>query len=133
MRFRGLRTVAFDGCNSLKVPDTDRNRNWSGRIQVSDGLRRIPHAAVDDPGRDRHPWPARRHARLGRATGTRPRLARRLLPLLGPGMLLMLDRGFDASAFFAEIAAHRGDVLARVKSTRNPPVLAHLPDGSYLS
>jgi hypothetical protein len=24
--FAGLRTVAFDGLNSLKVPDTDRNR-----------------------------------------------------------------------------------------------------------
>ena len=28
--FAGLRTVAFDGLNSLKVPDTDRNRAWMG-------------------------------------------------------------------------------------------------------
>ena len=26
VRFGGLRTVAFDGCNSLKAPDTNRNR-----------------------------------------------------------------------------------------------------------
>ena len=31
VRFAGLRTVAFDGCNSLKVPDTRRNRWWLGR------------------------------------------------------------------------------------------------------
>jgi hypothetical protein len=28
-----MRTVAFDGLNSLKVPDTDRNRGWMGRIR----------------------------------------------------------------------------------------------------
>jgi Insertion element 4 transposase N-terminal len=33
VRFRGLRTIAFDGCNSLKVPDTDCNRSWLGRIR----------------------------------------------------------------------------------------------------
>jgi hypothetical protein len=30
VRFAGLRTVAFDGLNSLKVPDTDRNRAFLG-------------------------------------------------------------------------------------------------------
>ena len=33
VRFGGLRTVAFDGCNSLKVPDTEANRSWLGRIR----------------------------------------------------------------------------------------------------
>jgi hypothetical protein len=33
VRFGGLRTVAFDGCNSVKVPDTPRNRSWVGRIR----------------------------------------------------------------------------------------------------
>jgi hypothetical protein len=60
-------------------------------------------------------------------------LARRLLPLLRPGMLLLLDRGFDADAFLAEADATGAMLLARAKSTRNPPVLEHLPDGSYLS
>jgi hypothetical protein len=31
--FAGLRTVAFDGLNSLKVPGTVRNRDWIGRIR----------------------------------------------------------------------------------------------------
>ena len=38
VRFRGLRTVAFDGCNSLRVPDTDRNRSWLGRIRYRMGF-----------------------------------------------------------------------------------------------
>jgi hypothetical protein len=29
--YRGLRTVAFDGLNSVKVPDSDRNRSWLGK------------------------------------------------------------------------------------------------------
>src|SRR5512140_3658931 len=33
VRFGGLRTVAFDGCNSVKIPDTERNRSWIGRIR----------------------------------------------------------------------------------------------------
>jgi Insertion element 4 transposase N-terminal len=33
VRFGGLRTVAFDGCNSVKIPDTGRNRSWIGQIR----------------------------------------------------------------------------------------------------
>src|SRR5512143_1571744 len=42
VRFRGLRTVAFDGCNSLKVPDTGRNRSWMGRICYRMGFAGYP-------------------------------------------------------------------------------------------
>jgi len=42
VRFGGLRTVAFDGLNSLKVPDTGRNRSWLGRIRYRQGIARIP-------------------------------------------------------------------------------------------
>src|SRR5256886_4495580 len=60
-------------------------------------------------------------------------VARRLLPLLQPGMLVLLDRAFDANAFLREVAATGALLLARAKSTRHPAVLGHLPDGSYLS
>jgi hypothetical protein len=33
VRFVGLRTVAFDGCNSIKVSGTCRNRWWLGWIR----------------------------------------------------------------------------------------------------
>jgi hypothetical protein len=42
VRFGGLRTVAFDGCNSLKVPDTGRNRWWLGRIRYRMGFAGYP-------------------------------------------------------------------------------------------
>jgi hypothetical protein len=132
VRFRGLRTVAFDGCASIKVPDTDRNRSWLGRIRYRLGFAGYPTlrlmTLVETGTR------GLLGATLGSA-GERDELtqARRLLPLLRPDMLLLLDRGFDGSAFFAEVATTGAKLLARIKSTRVPPVLAHLPDGSYLS
>src|SRR5580704_4124397 len=98
VRFGGLRTVAFDGCNSLKAPGTSRNRWWLGRIRYRMGCAGYP-----------------------------------TLRLLRPGMLVLLDRAFDANAFLSEVAATGALLVARAKSTRHPPVLGHLPDGSYLS
>jgi hypothetical protein len=46
-------------------------------------------------------------------------------------MLVHLDRAFDANAFLAEVADTGAMLLAQAKATRNPAVIAHLPDGSY--
>ena len=131
-RFCGLRTVAFDGCNSVKIPDTARNQAWAGKIRYRMGLAGYPALrlmALAETGT---------RGLLGAAVGSaadrdEAHLARRLLPLLGPGMLVLLDRAFDANAFLADIAGTGAMLLARAKATRNPPVLEHLPDGSYLS
>jgi hypothetical protein len=48
-------------------------------------------------------------------------------------MLLLLDRAFDSDTFLAEAHASGAMLLARARSARNPRVLRHLPDGSYLS
>ncbi|ODU07675.1 MAG: hypothetical protein ABS81_00870 [Pseudonocardia sp. SCN 72-86] len=48
-------------------------------------------------------------------------------------MLVLLDRGFDSTRFLTAVHATGAMLLARGKSQRVPPVLAHLPDGSYLS
>ena len=132
VRFGGLRTVAFDGCNSLKVPDTKANRSWLGRIRYRMGfagyptLRLMTLAETGTRGLI--------GATLGSAADRdEATLAKRLLPLLRPGMLVLLDRAFDANIFFAGIAKTGAMLLARSKSTRHPPVLEHLPDGSYLS
>lgn len=60
-------------------------------------------------------------------------LARRLLPLLRPSMLVLLDRAFDATGFLTELDGTGAKFLVRSKSTRRPPVLTHLSDGSFLS
>ena len=132
VRFGGLRTVAFDGLNSLKVPDTDRNRGWMGRIRYRMGFAGYPTlrlmTLVETGTR----------GLIGAALGSaadrdEAGLARRLLPRLRPGMLVLADRAFDANAFLREIAATGAMLLVRSRFTRRPPVLAHPPDGSYLS
>jgi hypothetical protein len=131
-RFCGLRTVAFDGCNSLKVPDTQGNRSWLGTIRYRMGWAGYPTlrlmTLVETGTRGLI------GATLGSATDRdEATQARRLLPLLRPGTLILLDRSLDANAFLSEVAATGAMLLARSNSTRNPPVLAHLPDGSSLS
>jgi hypothetical protein len=132
VRFGGLRTVAFDGLNSLKAPDTERNRGWLGRICYRMGFAGYPTlrlmALVETGTR----------GLLGAVLGSagdrdEASLARRLLPLLRPGMLLLADRAFDSAAFVRAVDATGAMLLVRGRSTRRPPVLAHLPDGSYLS
>jgi hypothetical protein len=134
--FAGMRTVAFDGINSLKIPDTDRNRCWIGRVWyrlafagyptlrlmclVETGTRGLLGAviggAIGKPG-DRD----------------EAHLARRLLRLLGPGMLLLADRAFDSTEFLTEVDRTGAKLLVRGGTSRKPPVLRHLSDGSYLS
>jgi Insertion element 4 transposase N-terminal len=128
----GLRTVAFDGLNSLKVPGTGRNRSWIGKIRYRQGLAGYPVLrlmALAETGTRGLPGAAIGCAASRDEAG----LARRLLPLLRPGMLVLLDRAFDASAFLGEVAATGAMLLARGTATRKPPVLEHLPDGSYRS
>lgn len=132
VRFAGLRTVAFDGCNSLKAPDTDRNRCWMGRIRYRLGFAGYPTlrlmTLVETGTR------ALIGAELGAADDRdEAHLARRLLPLLRPGMLLLADRAFDAATFVRDVTATGAMLLIRSRSTRRPPVLAHLSDGSWLT
>jgi hypothetical protein len=132
VRYRGLRTVAFDGCNSVKIPDTGCIQPWIGKIRYRMGLAGYPTLrvmALAETGT---------RALLGATVGSvtdrdETALARRLLHLLGPGVLVLLDRAFDANTFLAEIAGTGAMMVCRAKSTRNPPVTGHLPDGSHLA
>ena len=133
VRFGGLRTVAVDGCNSVKVPGTGRNRCWLGRIRYRMGFAGYPALrlmALAETGTRGLP-----DAALGSAADRdEAAVARLLLHLLHPGMPILLDRAFDTNAFLRQVAAAAGALLlARAKSTRHPPVPSRLPDGSYLS
>ena len=129
--FRGYRTVSFDGCKSIKVPDTAGNRAWLGKQNAANGETGYPALAlmtlVETGTR------ALLGAVFGPAAGGETGQALSLLPLLDKTMLLLTDRGFDGGDFLAAVAATGTQFLARLTSTRRPPVLRHLPDGSFLS
>ena len=130
--FMGLRTVAFDGCSSIRAPDTARNRAWLGRVRHRKGFAGYPLVhlmALAETG-TRGLLGA---VIAGKGEGGETALARRLLHLLGPGMLVLADRAFDAAGFLAAVAGTRAQFLARVRSSRALPPLQVLPDGSYLS
>jgi hypothetical protein len=132
VRFAGLRTVAFDGLNFVKIPGTGGNRAWAGKIRHRLGLAGYPALRLMTlAGTGTRGLPG---ATAGSGTGRdEANLARRRLHLLRPGMLVLVDRAFDSSAFLAEITATGASLLARAKSTRIPLMLRLLPDGSCLS
>src|SRR5215469_5139151 len=127
VRFAGPRTVAFDGLNSVKVPDTRRNRAWLGKIRHRLGpagyaaLRLMALAETGTRGL------------LGATVGSvserdELRLARRLLPLLGPGMPVLLGvaqrevGGLDLPPFVVEPDQGGGRVAAVVGQDGDQPV-----------
>jgi Insertion element 4 transposase N-terminal/Transposase DDE domain len=130
--YRGLRTVAFDGLNSVKVPDSDRNRSWLGKTMTRLGLAGYPAmriVALAETGTRGLPG-----AVIG-GKGERAEvpLARKLVPLLREGMLLLADRAYDAADLLTEVAAAGAHILVRGSASRKPAVEQALPDGSYLS
>jgi hypothetical protein len=129
--FGQYRTVAFDGCRSLKVPDTPRNRAWLGKQNAPLGETGYPviqlMTLVETGTR----------ALIGAVFGTTATgeiaWARKLLVRLDATMLVLMDRGFDAGEFLAEVAAAKAQFLVRLTANRRPPVLSRFPDGSVLS
>jgi Insertion element 4 transposase N-terminal/Transposase DDE domain len=68
----------------------------------------------------------------GKGTGEQA-LARQLLGSLRAGMLLLADRNFYSWALWHAAAGTGADLLWRVKGSLHLPVLAELPDGSFLA
>ena len=72
-------------------------------------------------------------AELGSIAVGERALFERLLPRIGPDMLLMADRGFPSYDLCVKTLATGADVLWRVSASFTLPVLARLTDGTYLS
>jgi len=129
--FGRYRTVAFDGCKTIKVPDTVRNRGWLGKMNATNGETGYPviqlMTLVETGTR------ALIGAVFGATAISELDWARTLLHLLDESMLVLLDRGFDAGEFLRQVAITKAQFLARLRACRRPPVLGHLPDGSVLS
>ncbi|WP_329166251.1 IS4 family transposase [Streptomyces sp. NBC_01717] len=131
VRYRSWRTVAFDGCSAVKVPDHERNRAWLGKVRTRLGWAGYPTLrlmALCETGTR-----GLIGAVFGPISQYETTYARQLLPLLNKTMLLLADRGFDADGFLTETAETGAQFVIRVTARRRPAVLAVLPDGSYLT
>jgi hypothetical protein len=60
-------------------------------------------------------------------------LFEKLLPRLGPNMLLLADRGFPSYELYVKTLDTGADVLWRVSASFTLPVITVLADGTYLS
>lgn len=131
VRYRHWRTVAFDGCSSIKTPDSERARGWLGRIRYRlawAGYPTVMLMTLVETGTR-----GLLGACFGPTTTGETTYACRLFPLLNTSHLVLVDRGFDSNSFLAGVTTTGAQFLARLKSTRRPPLLRALPDGSYLS
>jgi hypothetical protein len=131
VRYGRYRTVAFDGCTSIKVADSDRNQSWLGKLKAALGITGYP--AIELMTLVETGTRALLGAVFGPTATGETDYARRLLHLLGPDMLVLTDRGFDASDFLNEIAATGAQFLARLRTNRRLPIVARLDNGDHLA
>ncbi len=127
VRFGPYRTVSFDGCSSIKTPDSERNRGWLGRCSHG-GYPQIELMTLVETGTRSVIGAVFGPCREGETS-----YARRLLQHLGHEMLVLWDRGFDGNDFLAAVHATGARVVGRISQRRRPPVLKRLADSSYLS
>jgi Insertion element 4 transposase N-terminal/Transposase DDE domain len=131
IRFGRWRTVAFDGCTSIKAPDSARNVGWLGKAKAALGVTGYPMVelmTLAETGTR-----GLIGAVFGPTAQTETGYASALLHLLGADMLVLADRGFDHGVFLEKIQATGAMFLIRLKSSRRPPIVARLDDGSVLA
>jgi hypothetical protein len=126
----GLVPVAVDG-TVLDVPDTPANAREFGRPACGAGVSAYPQVRVLALGEcsARAMFAA---AVSGLSAGEQTLLPG-LLGALGPGMLLLADRGFYSFDLWGMGLATGAQLCWRMKKNSILPVLAELGDGSYLS
>ena len=126
----GPRTVSFDGLNSVKVPDSGRNRSWLGKTMTCLGWP-VPGACGS------WPWQTGTRGLLGAVIGGKGGEARcrwpASCPLAPPGDAAAGRPGLRRGGAAEEGRRDRGARPGPRQRRREPPVLEVLPDGSYLS
>ncbi len=122
----GLRLVAWDG-TGIDAAGTPANAAAFGGVQGGGPQLRLlaliecgTHALIDA-------------AFDGVARASEQKLARQLLPALGPGMLLLADRNFPGWELWGLAAGTGADLAWRIKKNQVFTPLTVLPDGSFLS
>jgi hypothetical protein len=130
--YRGLRLIAMDGA-TLDVPDTAENDEYFGRPGSSRGEGKGAFPQIRLVGVAECGTHAMFAAAIGPYSTPERSLATQVLPAVGPGMLLMADRGFTSHELWRTATATGADLLWRATNVFSLPVLHELPDGSYRS
>jgi hypothetical protein len=131
--YRGWRLAAIDG-TTVDLPDTKANVDAfgrpprSGRGEQNVGYPQIRMVGLVECGTHVVFDAAIGPLRIGEHT-----LAREVFGSLGPGTLLLADRGFFGVDLWRTAAATGADLLWRVRKDIVLAVVEQLPDGSYLS
>ncbi len=127
----GRRLVAIDG-TVLDLADTSANVDFFGRPPSSRGEHAaFPQArlvALAECGTH-----AILDAEIGPCTTSEIALSKDLVGRLGPGVLVLADRGFYGFTLWQHAAATGADLLWRVKTNLRPRFRHALPDGSWLA
>ncbi|MFE6057143.1 IS4 family transposase, partial [Kitasatospora sp. NPDC056446] len=128
--YRRWRLVAVDG-TTLDLADTEANEAFFGRHASGRGASAFPQARMVGLAE------CGTHTMFAAATGplsaSEQSLSRQLFDRLEKGMLLLADRGFYGFELWQHARATGADLLWRVRSSANLPVVRVLGDGSYLS
>jgi len=129
--YRDWRLVSIDG-TTIDVADTPANAEAFGRAGTGRGdgsaFPQLRIAALGECGT---------HAVIGAVMDSyavvEQTLAKRLVPVLRPGMLCLADRGFTAHPLMSAAAATGADLLWRAKGNAVLPVIERYADGSFRS
>jgi hypothetical protein len=128
--WRGLRVVAIDA-TTLHVPDgpavTAGYRKRSGATRTF-GYPLLRLSVVVECGTR-----AILDAVFGPEAEGETTQARRLLPAVTAGMVVLADAGYDSWELLRDVAARKAHFLCRSRAGRIPLILTECPDGSYLS
>jgi len=128
--YQRWRVVSFDG-STLATPNSVSNAAAFGHSGSKHGPSAFPLVSVVTLVE------AGTHIIFGAALGAwrdaETTLARKLLPLLTPEMLLLVDRFYYGHAFWQEALDTGASLVWRVKKNLTLPVEERLSDGSYLS
>jgi hypothetical protein len=127
----GRRLVAVDGM-CLDVADTVDNAGWFGRAGVNKGEQAaFPQARVVAVAE------CATHAVFDAVVGAystpENTLARDLVDRLGPGMVVLADRGFCGYPLWSRAAATGADLLWRAMGSMKPRHVETLADGTWLA
>jgi hypothetical protein len=130
--YRGWRLMSLDG-TCVDVADTPANDATFGRPGTGRGTGLGAFPQVRLVGLAECGTHALVEVAVGPCTSSEQVLARRVFGSLGPGMLVLADRGFYGFGLWERARAGGADLLWRARSNQVLPVVERLADGSYRS